>query len=991
MSRKTRKLMWSVPIVAVLAIVGALAMFAALTPGSASADMLPDAPMNLKVTAAEGNAGRTTLVLNWDAAANATGYRIDKSQDGFMWETMMMDTGSTATTYMDTTLTASDSRWYRVFARNSHGVSTGFDYARGGTKVKGMPGPVQNLRAVPNSKNEHMRLNLSWDPPADNGGEKIVGYEIQFHNGTEWTSFAASPTAGDTTKQTGTTYEDMVDVDPGDSKNYRVRAVNGTNAIKSILGEAADVTAGTVHASEMHGTAIGDAHVSKDWVMIKGTTQAAEAPGQVTGLAAVANGAQVIDLYWHTPADDGGWPITDYLIQVRREGQTWPDMPTAAQLRTGSQTPATPTLGDTGIERNATGYVAAATAGTPQLTQASFTGIVALDLTEGDTANAVQQRWEFRVFALTTDNGVNNTAITDDVIRRSSSPSYTAFATAAARPSPDNLAGPTLAATNRDDGDDEEEQIDLTITAPGTPPVNQSAYRIDVSEDGGTTWMALVADTRFTNFGADRPYEHVNLPYDATRHYRAFAHDGGWRASGQVGEVGLVSANEEGSTSASTAPGKVTGLMASISADRKSITASWTAPTDDGGQPITKYEVQYTEDDGDGVVDNPIERDFRDSDIGDTPPRLAAVTYTTKDAATMATFDVTPTAGLKADSLYFVRVRAVNKEVAGVRTDGGTPPANTEGSYSDVANLPTSATAAPNMVEGLTSKVAVDTNGDVAGVLLLWNEASSGSDATSYQIARKIGDGDWEHPSDTTLEYEEVGIARTDYTDSRHHVAGEMLAYRVRAKNAAGESDWSMVYYPRDPGDHEHNVAPMAPTAALAAQTVAEGMSVTVQSTITDANMGDTLTWTEMSTDDMIASSTVDNMGMVTITGVAAGSATITVTATDAAGESAMQTIAVTVEAAMLGAPSGVTAVVDETDPRMDDVIVSWTPGEGADSHDVVLYSSGPAYDIVREATDVSGNSHKFDDLDPGRYAAVVISARGADEWDYALVWVEVR
>ena len=41
MSRKTRKLMWSVPIVAVLAIVGALAMFATQPPGWVQADGAP--------------------------------------------------------------------------------------------------------------------------------------------------------------------------------------------------------------------------------------------------------------------------------------------------------------------------------------------------------------------------------------------------------------------------------------------------------------------------------------------------------------------------------------------------------------------------------------------------------------------------------------------------------------------------------------------------------------------------------------------------------------------------------------------------------------------------------------------------------------------------------------------------------------------------------------------------------------------------------------
>ena len=48
-----------------------------------------------------------------------------------------------------------------------------------------------------------------------------------------------------------------------------------------------------------------------------------------------------------------------------------------------------------------------------------------------------------------------------------------------------------------------------------------------------------------------------------------------------------------------------------------------------------------------------------------------------------------------------------------------------------------------------------------------------------------------------------------------------------------------------------------------------------VQSTITDADADDTLTWTSpaMSSDPMVATATVDDMGMVTITGVAAGTA----------------------------------------------------------------------------------------------------------------------
>ena len=51
MSRKTRKLIWSAPLVAVLAVAGALALFVALAPGAAQAthEMLPGAPQNFTI------------------------------------------------------------------------------------------------------------------------------------------------------------------------------------------------------------------------------------------------------------------------------------------------------------------------------------------------------------------------------------------------------------------------------------------------------------------------------------------------------------------------------------------------------------------------------------------------------------------------------------------------------------------------------------------------------------------------------------------------------------------------------------------------------------------------------------------------------------------------------------------------------------------------------------------------------------------------------
>ena len=87
---------------------------------------------------------------------------------------------------------------------------------------------------------------------------------------------------------------------------------------------------------------------------------------------------------------------------------------------------------------------------------------------------------------------------------------------------------------------------------------------------------------------------------------------------------------------------------------------------------------------------------------------------------------------------------------------------------------------------------------------------------------------------------------------------------------------------------------------------------------------GDMLSYSAMSSHEMVATAMADDMGMVTITPVGAGSATITVTAMDAvSGESAMQEIMVTVMVPMLGAPS-----ITSVDAGMGMATISIMPGD---------------------------------------------------------------
>ena len=224
----------------------------------------------------------------------------------------------------------------------------------------------------------------------------------------------------------------------------------------------------------------------------------------------------------------------------------------------------------------------------------------------------------------------------------------------------------------------------------------------------------------------------------------------------------------------------------------------------------------------------------------------------------------------------------------------------------------------------------------------------------------------------------------TVYEDPSVLEPNETRTYRVRGINLANlhlvddETDATLGGTPyaeasATTDEAPPNTAPMA-GAAIPDRTVTVDGTVMVQSTITDADTDDTLTWSVMSDMEMYATATVDNMGMVTITGVAAGSATITVTAMDMAGESATQDIMVTVEAADTTprAPSGVTATVDDADPGNTMVTVDFTPGANIPAHGVVLFTSDfSSWPYIARAM---GNSHTFENVASGSYIAVVVA-----------------
>ena len=231
MSRKTRKLMWSVPLIAAVAAIGALAAFVMLAPGGALAHeaMMHGPPGPVSGISAEpvaddpdtpAHEGRTAVKVTWmvpkdnpateevdEAGAPATSYRIDRSEDTRVWTNIESsvsaddagcdpDGDSQSCSYEDTMLMPGKTYYYRVFAMNAFGISPvsvdeTYDVAM--TEPVGSPEAPSMLMA---SRNREKEIHLSWTMPTDNGGADLEWYCIVVANpGGTLTDLAAATNA----------------------------------------------------------------------------------------------------------------------------------------------------------------------------------------------------------------------------------------------------------------------------------------------------------------------------------------------------------------------------------------------------------------------------------------------------------------------------------------------------------------------------------------------------------------------------------------------------------------------------------------------------------------------------------------------------------------------------------------------------------------------------------------------------------------------------
>ena len=201
--------------------------------------------------------------------------------------------------------------------------------------------------------------------------------------------------------------------------------------------------------------------------------------------------------------------------------------------------------------------------------------------------------------------------------------------------------------------------------------------------------------------------------------------------------------------------------------------------------------------------------------------------------------------------------------------------------------------------------------GEASIITVTWDAPSDGgSPITGYMVQSKYGDMKW---MDVDPAHMGTGAMYID----KNLMSATAYYYQVKAMNAKGDSAWSMMAM-----QTTENTDPMAEGAIEAVTLMAGDTSDAMDMSMyfSDADMSDTLTYTAMSDMEMYATVAVDG-SMVTITGVSAGMATVTVTANDGKGGTAMQTIMVTVpnSAPMAeGSIEAVTLMAGDTSDAMD-------------------------------------------------------------------------
>ena len=413
------------------------------------------------------------------------------------------------------------------------------------------PGAPRNLTVTPGDRS----LSVSWSPPASDGGSPITGYTVNW----------GGPSAGEITT-VGTSYT-ITPLTNGEYYSVSVRAKNRRG--------------------------------SGDRVSSGGTPRRAATPPGAPRNLTVTPGDRSLSLSWSPPASDGGSPITSYTVN-------WGG-PSAGEITTvGTSYTITPlTNGEyysvsvRAKNRRGSGD-RVSSGGTPRRAATPPGAPRNLTVTPGDRSLSLS--WS----PPASDGGSPITSYTIAYSESGGRNSGTITVRSTSYTLEDRTNGiaysVSVAANNRHGRGDYTAPASATPQAPATAP---GAPR-DLSVTPGDRSLSVSWSPPASDGGSPITGYYVSY-WDESRGQGGGRTVGGTSAiftgldNGTTYTVGVTAINRHGEGNRATtsatplAPESVPGPPRNlqVTPGNGTFTVSWSAPSDDGGSPITGYDVGY--------------------------------------------------------------------------------------------------------------------------------------------------------------------------------------------------------------------------------------------------------------------------------------------------------------------------------------------------------------------------------------------------------------
>ena len=706
---------------------------------SATPSTMPDAPT---LTATEGY---RLVMLSWDApatnGATITAYHIEMLNTQGVWVAETSLPG-TATSRTDSGLTDSTVYTYRIIAENVAGRSSASNSADATTLAQPAqaPGAPSSIGATQGAG----MVTLTWGAPLFNGGAPITEYQYRYKVATassygSWMSAMTALTV------------DVKPLTPGTAYEFEVRAVNSVGA-----GDAID--------TEDLGAVLKTPTATAPTAVPRLRTTLGTHAGTVLGHQSSA----AITVSWDAlgPTVNGGAAITGYeLCYKKSTGSAW--------MRwdgTGFSNPAAVVGG---------GALWSAVHGADQ-------GL----LDPGTT-------YEYRARAL------NSVATAGSAVTCTHWDGAWSNVASATTPvvAP---AAPVLAAL--EDATNEWDRNVNSITIRWTAPMMTggaaiTSYEVWVGTE--TTVLGEITGPTVTNLPPSRTeFISIGLSAETAYFYRVRARNG----SGDS-RVGAWSSQESGTTTVTQAgtPGQAGTPTLDVAvipnpATDGSVTIEWTAPANQGGSPITEYEVQYQRDDDD-------DGDWSGASLG-TPNPPAALGWTHMQAPGGSTIEY--------------RVRAVNGSGAGEWSD---ELQHTVSNRPAAAPMLTATAVGDNEIL-LQWTIPEDNGTEIQGFeIQQWDDSNADADRHEWGTANLLTGG--------TSAGDDADLTVFGVTSLE---AGKKYYFRIRASNGTLDGNWSTA-----------NDDTMVGAASATTEAGTPSMVTTVSAVLGTGDDADSITlmWTE--------------------------------------------------------------------------------------------------------------------------------------------------